>query len=1811
MRHYVDGEDGGRGAAPVRHDPPRATREERVDPRFEHEMRLAQAERPRQRETRPAQTQTASPPARAGREGGDPDAVPPERQQELRTWVDDNANSDRWFFEQNNGDRVADALEGRSDLGELTVNEQAFLARYSLDAWAQRNDYGARDSLARRAEDKAALRPVVVNAFVNSAVAIATPAAGTTPPRPHWARENAERAVQAAGVDAAVLREAIAAQPEAGARTFARALASGDAGRFATALAAAGAASTEPSLVAFRDTGWAQVDERHYAAFDHRAVDDAEFGLMLGRHYAARADALLSGQTPGTDGAPDALYRAGQWARRAVVAAGGDIHTGRIDNAAIGSLISGMDAAQAGRFADALSMVPDSNALARAITGAAQAPGGAGTDAFLARAFTRMDTVDAQTLHAWMDENPALRPELSNAFARRAASLMADPAQQPGGAAGAEWRATEFARLAVDMAGRDNPAALRAMVDQLSPEHAAAFAKALARDSDYRSLLSVQQAINAEPLSSGGDLAFTQAAIANVNADHFRDGGTVGFGARERTEMAAAFGLAMTRIIAPQVNVAQGTPEFAALQRRLTGLLGTSQGRDLLLQTSGSLSQVPADVRDAARAEAIAVVAMSPSLDAAAVQRGAQAGTTAESGWTAPAFLRALAMFRSIGGGALPQPTAEQQAQIDAVKDGMAGGGTATVEFLPVQYSSRDTGAVMISIAVVRDGRGREVIVDNQGFRYEGFEQWRTENRLPPGVMTFGNRDAVNGGPLLVTNNTPRTIDSAGEHVADFFDKAALVGGIVAGGVLIVGSGGLATPVVVAAGATVVGAAVWTGGRSAADLIDRHQHGQNVGDLSNAEIRAQWLNLGASVLGLGGGAAGVGVRVLGRAGASAATVNAAATGATRLTLAANFFDMAAASDGFIQALSNSDLRAEDRFQMGASAVFWLGMAMLSTGGRPVDMFNANAIRGQILGPYAPGATPDVTMAPRPPNQGTVAPPDAPFVDPDAAAVPPPRPEAGTPPPVTEPGGTPPPRPDAPTPPPVTEPDATPPPPRREVRRFGLAGLWDPAFVSATIERYRTAVMEMLGGSRPPAVTYETLDPTRPAPQPIRTAAEAGKEIDFAAMAARNAQDRTWRDVRWELEVIYGLESGRPADRPSGADRRTQQLQAYFNSEKGQALLRRRFGPNDPKVTHVYDVQVYEAGIRVQTQGPFGQYRSFITYEQMFDRAMRSIVVSCLEMMAPRDARAAELLRRIEATPMPDFMTDADIAMRGGRGAAANPLDSAALDQFVTELGSSLVNQFLGWFGQSSAPMARTTFFEFSVNRNQLVLDETGQVVPGKSFVDQTGALRNTSGTGILIPDGQGGWRLNVRHDPVSGGYMLMADVEVKVTFQREITPGFGPFGLPTRDIWYPGSRQGYGVIPAGTVISARELAWMEWATNNPARFYRDGNPPISEHREPLPRFWEVTARTARAQEPHNFIRHVEFAHDPAGVTEVRLDAGWAVGLNPLQWQPWVSWLRHVPGLRDLLSHSIERGEVKKLFIRPTDPDAAGVLNPDARHLQVVLDEATNTFRFMPIQTWPQQGPATLLLTPMPDYGFVYNIYDLAEAWLNDRRALPALPPYAAPPGTPTPTPTPEPPTATPEPPTATPAPPTATPVPPTATPAPSTATPAPPTVTPVPPTPEPPEPTAPPPVLNRIAVPQDGLNLRDAPGIEANRLGVFLSGTYLEPTGRTGSDADGNAWIEVSGRTADGRTQTGWVAADLTEARSTGAQGPTGRINPVLADHPTHVVAPGDTLASIAALHGVPLASLVVLNSGHLADPDLIFPGDTVYLPRPLPRAAE
>jgi nucleoid-associated protein YgaU len=138
-----------------------------------------------------------------------------------------------------------------------------------------------------------------------------------------------------------------------------------------------------------------------------------------------------------------------------------------------------------------------------------------------------------------------------------------------------------------------------------------------------------------------------------------------------------------------------------------------------------------------------------------------------------------------------------------------------------------------------------------------------------------------------------------------------------------------------------------------------------------------------------------------------------------------------------------------------------------------------------------------------------------------------------------------------------------------------------------------------------------------------------------------------------------------------------------------------------------------------------------------------------------------------------------------------------------------------------------------------------------------------------------------------------------------------------------------------------------------------------------------------------------------------------------------------------------------------------------------------------------------------------------------------------------------------------------------------------------------------------VVVPNDGLNVRPSPSTDGNRVGVFQHGTFVQPTGAQQTDAQGNQWVEVRGPDVDDRPVQGWVAAQYVQSHPAGAMDTTGRINPQLEaqGYREHLVQPGDTVWDIARRDGVNFRDTLQLNSDHLVNPGMIFPGDTVYIP--------
>jgi hypothetical protein len=138
-----------------------------------------------------------------------------------------------------------------------------------------------------------------------------------------------------------------------------------------------------------------------------------------------------------------------------------------------------------------------------------------------------------------------------------------------------------------------------------------------------------------------------------------------------------------------------------------------------------------------------------------------------------------------------------------------------------------------------------------------------------------------------------------------------------------------------------------------------------------------------------------------------------------------------------------------------------------------------------------------------------------------------------------------------------------------------------------------------------------------------------------------------------------------------------------------------------------------------------------------------------------------------------------------------------------------------------------------------------------------------------------------------------------------------------------------------------------------------------------------------------------------------------------------------------------------------------------------------------------------------------------------------------------------------------------------------------------------------------VVVPEVGLTLRDSP--MGDRTSVFQHGTFLRQNGETVTAFDGSQWVPVSGSDVNDQPVSGYVYAGYTRPHdsSLGAMDETGRTNPALGYQRYHeiTVKDGDNLWDLARKHDVSFEQMVELNQDHLISPDLIFAGDTVYLP--------
>ncbi|WP_051379303.1 DUF4781 domain-containing protein [Bradyrhizobium murdochi] len=603
-----------------------------------------------------------------------------------------------------------------------------------------------------------------------------------------------------------------------------------------------------------------------------------------------------------------------------------------------------------------------------------------------------------------LGDAPELRAVVAERTALEAAELARDPAIAAA-QSGEQWQrrmtAASYAVTAITAVSGPAGSApanlepLRNMLTALRPEDAAGFARALSTDASAafagQTTASMREralsALNQRPHSEAAS-AFVQNAFAGTSAIDYSTVPTL------RQTMAHAL-------------AREWHPDDSAQQRaeaeRLGGILETRQGRELL----GSQGADKAPL--AARIDALATIRMNPAITAdtlrqaddpwtnrAIVEPQAQAAAQRflSARGDAPQHLRGTDLDNTIGFAmgmppALPPGTSfaqvqaavsrgelslygsgEHAAAVRAITDqirAVAGGDAAQVTVLPVAHSGANTGPVQLPLFRVTGADGCEHFVDNIGRAYDNFDDWRENNQLPPGSMTYPSGGHLttrpDGAVALEHGNTPKTVDTFGEHFTQALDKAALVGGIVAGGVLIVGTGGLATPVVIGAGAVAVGAGAWGAYRSGSELADRADHGQSIDPFSDETARGLWLNVGASALSIGAFGSAARLAQLGRAGRAIAPVEASIHGYVQAGAA--IVDTAAiANESIYLSRHWTEMSGEQRAQSLLSMGFWAagtGAAMRAGGLRPGDMFNPIAVRDGLLRNFAPQVIPDGSL----------------------------------------------------------------------------------------------------------------------------------------------------------------------------------------------------------------------------------------------------------------------------------------------------------------------------------------------------------------------------------------------------------------------------------------------------------------------------------------------------------------------------------------------------------------------------------------------------------------------------------------------------------------------------------------------------------------------------------------------------------------------------------------------------------------------------------------------------------------------------------
>lgn len=580
------------------------------------------------------------------------------------------------------------------------------------------------------------------------------------------------------------------------------------------------------------------------------------------------------------------------------------------------------------------------------------------------------------------DGSAATRDIVAERFMARADTLLMRPNPGNEDHFGPHMRGGSLAMTALALA--PDSAARSRLIAGMSEQAAAAAIGARTRlmiafDPARQLLPSALEGLAAGPMNAAGQ-AFVESAFAKTDRAAYQ----------ATPELGQSMGRALARVWYPR-DAALRTSEG----ERFAGILRTGQGLDLIAD-----QRVPAP----ARLQALTVLRDNPGLTAQVLS--AHRG----SGWDNPTVTQAMArpmaeQFLTLRGNAALElrgthldntvgmamglpihgvPANETPAQteareaaftrgahsyyaqgpnVDAVRNVVeeirsVGGEGHRVAVLPIQYTNAQTGAVTVPLFRVERADGGVRFVDNTGRSYRDFQDWRNNNTLPEGTMVFPENGLLTRGTdneiRLQSAATPKTPDTLWEHFSGALDTVALVGGIVAGGAILLGSGGMAAPLVLG------GAGLWQAGRTGMELYDRTSHGESANPFTDRAALTLWVDLGASAL--SAGAAGNAFRLVRAARTGGAISPLGATATAALNVSANAADAGAMlNTGHLLLTNWNQLTPSQRAQMGLSMAFWgvssAATTRLASGRTASDFvnttFNPSLMRQQLLDTYRP------------------------------------------------------------------------------------------------------------------------------------------------------------------------------------------------------------------------------------------------------------------------------------------------------------------------------------------------------------------------------------------------------------------------------------------------------------------------------------------------------------------------------------------------------------------------------------------------------------------------------------------------------------------------------------------------------------------------------------------------------------------------------------------------------------------------------------------------------------------------------------------